>query len=108
METPQDKIREFFWELDKQFPANHPFIVLHGPADKFREYLETHIEDQEYFQKIYEENMRLKEVEEETRDLKEAVADVVDALESIDTDKDSREEITTEIETIIKELKAAM
>jgi len=105
METPQDKIKEFFWELDKQFPANHPFIVLHGSADKFREYLEKNIQDTERIEEIEEDKEGL---ETDLENLKETVKDVVNALELIDTDKDSREEIAVEIETIIKELKYAL
>jgi len=105
MESAQDKVKEFFWELDKQFPANHPFIVLHGPADKFREYLENNLADEEEIDDLMFKNIGLKEGLD---DLRETVTDAIDALKSIDADKDSREEIQVEIETIIKELKAAM
>lgn len=105
MESSQDKVKEFFWELDKHFPPNHPFIVLHGPADKFREYLENNPADEEEIDDLMFKNIGLKEGLD---DLRETITDAIDALKSIDADKDSREEIQVEIETIIKELKAAM
>lgn len=42
-ENPQDKINEFFHELDKMFPPNHPFIVKWGPADTFKNWIDEWI-----------------------------------------------------------------
>ncbi len=43
MVTAQDKINEFFLELDKAFPGSE-FIKKYGIADTFREWLENNIE----------------------------------------------------------------
>lgn len=116
METPQDKIREFFWELDKMLGPDHPFIVLHGPADTFREYLENNIEDTRRLEEELEERddskyerdtlvEELKDIETCIKDniynLKEIISDLStitpESIDELDGIQDAMEEIVVNL-----------
>jgi DNA repair exonuclease SbcCD ATPase subunit len=107
----QYEVNQFFNELDKALPANHPLIVKYGPADTFRELIEDIIEDARYAEDSEESVSKLKEdleeTEEELKDLKTEIEDVIDILEAIEK-TDATEDIMEEIKTAIKDLKFAI
>lgn len=108
MQSPQEKINEFFWELDKLLGANHPFIVLHGPADTFRKYIEDVVLGVENVENLEDDNRQLRYkldyLKEDMSVMENGINDAIKGLENIATDKDSIEEIKEEIDRIITEL----
>lgn len=110
MDTPQDKIREFFWELDKVMGPNHPFIVLHGPAYTFREYLERNIEDTAEGIEVRRDNWRLEQDVDRLRDdigaLESGIEDAIRLLKQIKPDEDLTEEVDAALEEVIDDLES--
>ena len=98
--------REFFDELDKQFPANHPFIVKWGPADKFREYIDQYL----YYQEnLSEQGFKIGKLENEIENLKDDINVLEDGIRKASSDLEDlnysdMKELQEEIKDIIKEL----
>jgi polyhydroxyalkanoate synthesis regulator phasin len=107
----QYEINQFFNELDKALPANHPLIVKYGPADTFREIVEDLVEEVEYAEDEKENTWKLKrdieEAEDDLENIKRDVDDVIDNLEDIDG-TDSVEDIMSIIKDAIRDLKDAI
>ena len=109
-ETPQDKIREFFHELDKMFPPEHPFIVKWGPADTFKEYIEKNIGDiprlEDKIRDLENDISELEDIKDDLDTLEEEVDMAIDDLESAISDPD---EVDIEmIKGVITDLKDAI
>lgn len=109
VETPQDVVRQFFWELDKLLGPNHPFIVLHGPADTFKEYLKHNIKDVRRLGELEETNEDLEDEIEELKDevkvMEDGIRDAIKGLQGIDAENDTQEELKEQIEELITSLK---
>jgi hypothetical protein len=107
----QYEINQFFNELDKALPANHPLIVKYGPADTFRELIEDIIEDARYAEEEKENTWKLKrdleEAEDKIDDIERDVDDVIDNLKDID-ETDSVEDIMDVVKDAIRDLKDAI
>lgn len=108
--TSSERISEFFIELDKTLGPNHPFIVLHGPAYQFREWVEKIAEELQYAdEELYGMKSHTKSkaaVEQELEEIKHDVDTEISELEDAIHDEDNIDII--KIKDCIEELKRAI